>query len=213
MKLKLVGKFKTSVEGLNLFMDRIIKKHPEIEPFKDELFEFVENSGCKKIEFAGFETGKLPMKGISLTNGLLITADILNDTKEGLMFIFFHEIGHQYQYKLYGQKRMYEAYLGQLPIKEAVEFVKKMEKEADEFATKKCLEYVKKGLLDLNKIDRGVYHKYSDSVFEMQITAMQKLTRMIGTKDLDKLSAIVYKIVKSGVNIFSGFNKLKDTLL
>ena len=212
MKLKLIAKLKSSVEGLDSFMDRIIKKYPEIEPFRDELIEFVEKSGCKKIEFAGFEAGNLPMKGISLTNSLLMTADILNDTKEGLIFIFFHEVAHQYQYRLYGQKRMYAPYLGELPIDEAIKFVKKMENEADEFATKKCLEYVKKGILDPNKINRSVYHKYPDSVFKMQITTMQKLVKMLGTKDPDKLSAMVYKIIKSGVNIFSGFSKLKEIM-
>lgn len=212
MKLKLVAKLKTSVVGLDSFINRMIDKHPEIKPFKDELFRFVEESGCKKIEFCGFEVGNLPMKGISLSNGLLMTADILNDTKEGLMFIFFHEIAHQYQYKLYGQKRMYAAYLGELPIDEAVEFVKKMEREADEFATQKCNEYVEKGLLNSNKIGRGVYHKYPDSVFKMQITAMQKLVRILGTKDPDKLGSIIYNIIKSGVNIFSSFSKIKEML-
>ena len=212
MKLKLVAKLKTSVVGLDSFMNRMIDKHPEIESFKDELFRFVEESGCKKIEFCGFEAGNLPMKGISLSNGLLMTADILNDTKEGLMFIFFHEIAHQYQYKLYGQKRMYAAYSGELPIDEAVEFVKKMEREADEFATQKCNEYVEKGLLNSNKIDRGVYHKYPDSVFKMQITAMQKLVKILGTKDQDKLGSIIYNIIKSGVNIFSSFSKIKEML-
>lgn len=212
MKLKLVAKLKTSVVGLDSFINRMIDKHPEIESFKDELCRFVEQSGCKKIEFSGFEAGNLPMKGISLSNGLLMTADILNDTKEGLMFIFFHEIAHQYQYKLYGQKRMYAAYLGELPIDEAVEFVKKMEREADEFATQKCNEYVEKGLLNSNKIDRGVYHKYPDSVFKMQITAMQKLVKILGTKDPDKLGSIIYNIIKSGVNIFSSFSKIKEML-
>lgn len=212
MKLKLVAKLKTSVVGLDSFINRMIDKHPEIEPFKDELCRFVEQSGCKKIEFSGFEAGNLPMKGISLSNGLLMTADILNDTKEGLMFIFFHEIAHQYQYKLYGQKRMYAAYLGELPIDEAVEFVKKMEREADEFATQKCNEYVEKGLLNSNKIGRGVYHKYPDSVFKMQITVMQKLVRILGTKDPDKLGSIIYNIIKSGVNIFSSFSKIKEML-
>ena len=212
MKLKLVAKLKTSVVGLDSFINRMIDKHPEIESFKDELCRFVEQSGCKKIEFSGFEAGNLPMKGISLSNGLLMTADILNDTKEGLMFIFFHEIAHQYQYKLYGQKRMYAAYLGELPIDEAVEFVKKMEREADEFATQKCNEYVEKGLLNSNKIDRGVYHKYPDSVFKMQIIAMQKLVKILGTKNPDKLGSIIYNIIKSGVNIFSSFSKIKEML-
>lgn len=212
MKLKLVARVKTSVIGLDSFIGRMIDKYPEIEPFKNELFEFVEHSGCKKIEFTGFEAGNLPLKGISLTNGLLMTADILNDTKEGLMFIFFHEMAHQYQYRLYGQKRMYAAYLGELPLDEAVEFVKKMEQEADEFAAKKCTEYVKKGLLDSNKIDLGVYHRYPDSVFKMQIKGMQKLVAMLGIKDPDKLGAIIYNIIKSGVNVFSGFSKVKEML-
>ena len=211
MKIKLIAAVSNPVTGLDSFFDRIVKKYPEIDKFRPELTRLVEKSGCRKIEFCGSESASLPLKGVSLANGLLITADTL-DTKEGLMYIFFHELAHQYQYKEYGQEKMYAAYLGKIPTKEAVEFVKKIEREADEFANKKCSEYVEKGLLDPTKINRGVYHKYPDSVFEMQIKQMQKLNQILGIKNPDKLGEVVYSIIKGGVNIFSGINKIKDFL-
>lgn len=212
MKIKLISSIKTSVVGLQSFLERMIQKYPEIENFKEELVEFVEQSGCKKIEFAGFEGGNFPIKGLSLGNGTFMMAEILSYSKEHLMFIFFHEIAHQYQYKLYGKNKMYDAYLGRIPIDEAVQTVKRLEIEADDFAQQKCFEYAKKGLLDGTKTDHRVYHKHSDFVFKSQIENMQKLIETLKTKNEAVLEIMIYNILKSGLSISSAFDKVKNIL-
>ena len=61
------------------------------------------------------------------------------------LYIIFHEIAHQYQFKKYGADKMYECYTGDLSDEEAADLIKRVEEVADEFALKKVRQLINLG--------------------------------------------------------------------
>ena len=111
-----MGLLNEETAGIDDFIQKIIATYPETENFIDKIKSFIEDSNCKKIEVARF---KYPALGLALHNGVLFNKTIFNQTLSNFLFIIFHEIAHQYQYKKYGDDKMYEFYLGDIDVKEA----------------------------------------------------------------------------------------------
>ena len=128
--------------GVDDFIGQMVEKYPEVEGYSNQIKSFIENSGCHKIEVASF---KYPAMGLALHNGVLFNKMIFYQTLPKFLFVLFHEIAHQYQYKKYGAEKMYEFYLGDLDVNDAAESMKKIEIIADEFALRKVRHIAKIG--------------------------------------------------------------------
>ena len=98
----------TGTEGIETFIDTIDLQYEISDEIREFLFDFISNSDCKKIEFANFKMGVM---GIALHSGVMINKMILSRNLEFLLFVIFHEIAHQYQFKKYGKDIMYNCYL------------------------------------------------------------------------------------------------------
>lgn len=77
-----------------------LQKRLDLHLYIKEIEEFIERSGCKSIRF---EELSPKCGGISLPNECIISTIILQFPTELLLYILFHEIAHQYQYKKYGK--------------------------------------------------------------------------------------------------------------
>ena len=84
---------------------------------------------------------------LALHSGVLMNSIILKQSLPFLLFVVFHEVAHQYQFKKYGDDFMYNCYLGDVSEEEAAKYMKKTEEVADEFATRKIRELQKRGLI------------------------------------------------------------------
>jgi hypothetical protein len=131
--------------GLDHFLNEITEIHPDFIKFSDKVKQFILDSECKKIEFSNF---RLPAMGIALHNFVMINKTALKSPLPYLLFVIFHEIAHQYQFKKYGNEIMYKCYMNEIDIEEAADFMKKTEIVADEFATRKVREFIKLGYID-----------------------------------------------------------------
>jgi hypothetical protein len=112
-------------QGIEQFLIQVMETYPETEGFIDNIESFIKNSNCKKIEVAMF---KYPALGLAVHNGVLFNEVIFKQQLPDFLFIIFHEIAHQYQYKKYGDEKMYEFYLDETDVKEAAIAMKKIEK-------------------------------------------------------------------------------------
>lgn len=97
---------------------------------KEQIETFIERSGCTKLSFESLnpKTG-----GVSIPGECIISDIILEFPKEVLLYILFHEVSHQYQYRKWGKNLMMKAYT-ELPIEEAVDELLWIESIADRFA-------------------------------------------------------------------------------
>lgn len=181
------------VAQLDTFMSKLINKFPEVEDFKDKLMEFIINSGCKKIEFANFN---IPAMGMALHNGVVINNSILSQSLSFVLFVIFHEIAHQYQYKKYGAELMYNVYTDKISVNDAAKWMKNIEETADEFAERKCKEYINLGYI--NKISFNKFYKtVSLSYFVNFINSVKSELKNKDLKSHDEISSYFYNKIKS----------------
>ena len=183
--------------GVDDFIGQMVEKYPEVEGYSNQIKSFIENSGCHKIEVASF---KYPAMGLALHNGVLFNKMIFYQTLPKFLFVLFHEIAHQYQYKKYGAEKMYEFYLGDLDVNDAAESMKKIEIIADEFALRKVREFAKIGLIDVKDSNLpAVYKTIPINHFVRLITQSRDDIKRKGITDFDGVSETFYNMVK--VNI------------
>jgi hypothetical protein len=183
--------------GVDDFIGQMVEKYPEVEGYSNQIKSFIENSGCHKIEVASF---KYPAMGLALHNGVLFNKMIFYQTLPKFLFVLFHEIAHQYQYKKYGAEKMYEFYLGDLDVNDAAESMKKIEIIADEFALRKVREFAKIGLIDVKDSNLpAVYKTIPINHFVRLITQSRDEIKRKGITDFDGVSETFYNMVK--VNI------------
>jgi hypothetical protein len=196
--MKLIEIFKTSIneetDGITIFLNKIQAEYDISDSLYVEILKFIEESGCKKIEFAKFN---YPALGLALHNGVLINSNMIGDNLSFLIFVIFHEVAHQFQFKKYGDKIMYGVYSGDVSIDEAAKFMKQTEEVADEFAIRKIRELQKKGLIDDNYRANSPYRNISvQSIKSMIIRFRDDLERKNITSPND-ISKYFYNMIKS----------------
>jgi hypothetical protein len=180
-------------EGIDSFLDEISSKHNMSDELKDFVKQFIEESDCKRINFSRFKMGVM---GLALESGVLINSVALNHPLPFLLFLIFHEVAHQYQFKKYGEDVMYDCYLGEISEREAAEFMKHTEEVADDFASRKIRQLQK-----LNLIGPYTPPQMYKNVPIQQITMMVNNYREdMRRKNIDspkKVSEYFYNMIKS----------------
>jgi len=201
-----------NVAGIDNFLNKTIQKFPETEKYKDTIEKFIESSGVKKIELSNFSFGYDNALGLSLHDGVLLNNKIFNLNLPTFLYVVFHELAHQYQFKKYGDDKMYDLYRGKIDVKEAAAAMKNIELIADEFAVRKIREFIKLGLLNKeDEIKNPVYKNIPLSHFEQLINLFAKKLKTKGAKNPDEISDVIYNTVKANL-IKNVFDKIKGML-
>lgn len=185
-----------ATENIDSFLDTLEQKFPEVSEFRDILFDFIEKSECKKIELASM---KIPAGGVALHNGVIINSNSLSRSLEFVIFLIFHEIAHQYQFKKYGADKMYELYLGDMSLSEASDFMKKTELVADEFAARKVRQLQKMGFLKRNYNPPQYYKNVNASQLSMLIDNFRNTFKEKGVKNPEQVSTTIYNMCKAEI--------------
>jgi hypothetical protein len=181
-------------QGIEQFLIQVMETYPETEGFIDNIESFIKNSNCKKIEVAMF---KYPALGLAVHNGVLFNEVIFKQQLPDFLFIIFHEIAHQYQYKKYGDEKMYEFYLDETDVKEAAIAMKKIEIIADEFANRKVREFVKLGFINVpNRKTLSMYKDIPLNHFERLISQTKDTIRSKNVSSFDEIADIFYNMIK-----------------
>lgn len=185
-----------ATENIDSFLDTLEQKFPIVSEFRDILFDFIEKSECKKIELASM---KIPAGGVALHNGVIINSNSLSRGLEFVIFLIFHEIAHQYQFKKYGADKMYELYLGDMSLNEAADFMKKTELVADEFAARKVRQLQKMGFLKRNYNPPQYYKNVNASQLSMLIDNFRNTFKEKGVKNPEQVSTTIYNMCKAEI--------------
>ena len=181
-------------QGIEQFLIQVMETYPETEGFINNIESFIKNSNCKKIEVAMF---KYPALGLAVHNGVLFNEVIFKQQLPDFLFIIFHEIAHQYQYKKYGDEKMYEFYLDETDVKEAAIAMKKIEIIADEFANRKVREFVKLGFINVpNRKTLSMYKDIPLNHFERLISQTKDTIRSKNVSSFDEIADIFYNMIK-----------------
>jgi len=186
--------------GLDDLIDDILYKYPETKTHIDEIKNFIINSGCQNISVEKLNNPAI--KGLALHDKVVLNTSIFNDNIKlpDFLFVLFHEIAHQYQYKKYGEEKMYEVYIGDLSMDDAAEWMKGVEIVADEFATRKVRQFVKLGLINSDvKLPKGFYKNVGLTPFINLISNVRSEIKNKNIKNKSEISQLFYNMVKSKV--------------
>jgi len=191
---EMMGLITEETENIDSFLNKIMARYPQTEKFIGDIKSFIENSNCKKVEVAKF---KYPALGLALHNGVLFNEVVFNQPLPNFLFIIFHEIAHQYQYKKYGDDKMYEFYLGEIDVKDAAIAMKEIEMIADEFASRKVREFVKLGFISQpNNSALLQYKNVPLPHFEALISQTKQTIKDKGVSSFDDIADIFYNMIK-----------------
>jgi hypothetical protein len=191
---EMMGLITEETANIDSFLNKIMARYPQTEKFIGDIKSFIENSDCKKVEVAKF---KYPALGLAVHNGVLFNEVVFNQPLPNFLFIIFHEIAHQYQYKKYGDDKMYEFYLGEIDVKDAAIAMKEIEMIADEFASRKVREFVKLGFISQpNNSALLQYKNVPLPHFEALISQTKQTIKDKGVSSFDDIADIFYNMIK-----------------
>jgi len=185
---------KEETEGISDFINELSDVFNLSNELKDEVKKFIEESNCKKIEFSNFKFGVL---GLALHNIVLINKLVLNRNLEYVLFVIFHEVAHQYQFKKYGEDVMYDCYIGEITNDEAANFMKQTEEVADEFAARKIRQLQKKDLLNKGFKPPQMYKSMPIEQISMMVQRNKNQMKSMNINSPEKVSEYFYNMVKS----------------
>ena len=184
---------KEETERVDMFLDEITSVHTMSDELRDFVKNFINDSNCERIDFANFKMAGA--MGVAIKSGVLINKIALKRSLPFLLFLIFHEIAHQYQFKKYGNI-MYKCYIGDISEMEAAEFMKHTEEVADDFASRKIRELQKLNLIDnFNPVQ--IHRKLPIQQVLMMVSRYREDMRMNNIDTPEKVSEYFYNIVKS----------------
>jgi hypothetical protein len=138
--------------------------------------------------------------GLSLSDRVILSPDLFNLNLAKFLFILFHEIAHQYQFKKYGGEKMYELYTGEMDIKQGCKMMRDIELVADEFAARKMREFVKLGVIKEKDAKFGGFYKNTpESHFHMLVSQIRDMLKKSKVSEPDKISELFYNFVKINI--------------
>jgi hypothetical protein len=182
--------------GLGDFIETLKSKFDMSDELVDFVVKFIEKSDCQKIEFSEF---KYPALGAALHNGVLINVAILNRPLGFALFVIFHEIAHQYQYKKYGIEKMNEFYNDEISVVDTAKFMKTIETTADNFASRKIRELQGMGLIDEKYVPIEMYKTVPESRLVAFIEDIRSKLRERNITSPDDISKFYYNLIKNNL--------------
>lgn len=180
----------TISSDIDIIKERIRSKFYAIDNLEDILDEieiFIINSNCKSIRIA-------PLKalGMALHSGVVLNPSVFNGSLIQLLYVIFHEIAHQYQYKKYGDDMLFKMFKEDLPVEEGGKLMKKLEYVADEFAIRKIQQFMHKRLIPPGKLPSKVYLSVSPSYFTGFVKRIKDELIANGITDKDSFARYFY---------------------
>lgn len=184
------------IVGLEGLLDRMKQEYPQIRPQDVEMVEkFITDSNVGRILVEPIKMGD----GLSLSDRVIINPSVFKYPLPKALYIIFHEIAHQYQFKKYGADKMYECYTGDLSDEEAADLIKRVEEVADEFALKKVRQLINLGF-PIDKTEfTNVKSMYKITPSSRFIPLIQNVKKMIKEQNItnpEDISEMFYNWVK-----------------
>lgn len=122
---------------LQTFLDFLFLRI-DLRSDKKEIESFIR--GCEQTNIR-FEKLSPLCAGISTPNECIISETILSFPKPVLLYILFHEISHQYQYKKHGSDMMLDVYT-KMPFDDAINKLIYAESVADRLAILRLRKFI-----------------------------------------------------------------------
>jgi hypothetical protein len=180
-------------EGESEFIKILDDRYDLSEELKSEIINTFKMGGCENVKFQKMKMGD----GLALGNRLILNPTILNYSLGKVLFVLFHEMAHQYQFKKYGKEKMLEIYEEHLSLSDAAKFMYEVEQVADEFAVRKLKSLERKGLVKLERLDiQKGYENVNLFMLERIISHFRNELRKNNISGHNQVAEFLYNMVK-----------------
>ena len=181
-KFWLLNEEENQVEGLDKVIDLIKTRHPTVaDSLLEKVKQFIQLSGLKKIQIVD-----MTAYGAALYDKIIINNNVFSMSLELIIYTLFHETAHQYQFKKYGFTELTKFAHREMDVKQAVQFLRKTENIADNFAIRK-IQQLKNSGENIDFKIRPFYKDIPDSILEGLISSIRR-----ELEDRDETDPIAY---------------------
>jgi hypothetical protein len=179
--------------GLDEFIDEIKAFYPSLsEDFYLDLKNDVQKSSSLKIKLERLKN----VYGISCTNKCIISANALFEKKlVYFLYILFHELAHQHQYRKYGRNLAMDVYKNK-DIDGAIKGLRKIEDTADKFGIMKAKQYEKKFNLPHSNVS-PIYKSVPNIQLKDWVFRIQGMIKEKNLKNIEKVEEAVYNLIRT----------------
>lgn len=186
------------------FSEKLDEKIVMGDELKSEIQRVFDETGTKNIKF---DTFNIPAMGLSTPDGVILTKYLLGRDFYHFLFVLFHELAHQYQYKKYGNKAMLDIYFDEMSLDDAAKFMLKVEHVADEYGVRKLKQIIRKGLMPKTfkkpsdaQIERFKgYTNVPESQLKGMIQRLKQIMRNNNITDHEQVSEFMYNFTKGKI--------------
>lgn len=161
----------TNIDIITNFINVIDKRFSLSDEIKLDIIDFIKKSECKDIKIKKFRGSQL---GISLHDGVVINEKLLGTTLSLVLFVLYHELTHQLQFKKYGVDNMY-LFLSDVSDDEVSDTLLKREIVADRLSSIKIFQLQKKGLITKDFTPIQIHKNADPKLFKQKIVKYRGL--------------------------------------
>lgn len=186
-----------ATEGLDDFITMLKSGFNLSDELTEEIKLMFEKANCKKVSFEELDRAM----GLSLHNKLVFNPQVLNERLPQALFIIFHELAHQYQFKKYGAKEMMDVYIGKTSLDHGALAMSQYEAVADEFAMRKLRQLKNRGLIDYqpHQARRAYGNNPSPRLFRTMLNNIRDALKSVGADNIEKAAEYIYNMAKVGI--------------
>jgi len=181
-----------NIPGLDNLILQLKKHHNIADSLADKIKQFIINSGTPKIEIANLNMAL----GASLHDRVIINSSVFSRELSHILYVVFHEIAHQYQYKKHGFVEMFKYFEDELQTHEAVKILRKAENIADNYAIRKLKKLQKEGEKIITSGLYGFYAKMPDSSLASYIKMVKNNLKSDDVRNPEKISSTLWNLIK-----------------
>jgi Zn-dependent peptidase ImmA (M78 family) len=181
-----------STSGVDTFFDKMSEKYDMSDELKEFIVKTLNDSDCQNIELVKIKNGAY---GLALHDGVYLNLSMLNRPLDFFLFVLFHELAHQYQYKKYGHEVMYACYIGDISDTEGAEFMKKMEDVANRFAIAKINELKKLGIVSKSANFSHLANFANVSQIKSMIIGFKQMIKSKNIKSVESFTEFMYNFL------------------
>ena len=192
--IKLLPLIFENTMGGESFVDALNNTYPNYDSLWDDVGNIIDQSGSPSIKF---ETLHPSVGGISKTDMCIINSTALDQPILQCLFIIFHEIAHQYQYKKHGKDFALSIYVNNEPLDDIIKTLISIESTADRFGSLQTKKLAKKYNITEKFLTPDYNTPQSVNMIKQYIQQLRQIIRQKNLKNIEDINDFLYNMIKT----------------
>lgn len=193
--IKLLSLLEHQTKGVDEFTAILSSQFTQVDKLLwNDMNVVIENTSCPKIRFESLHP---TVGGISKSDECIINTNILQYNISQCLFIIFHEIAHQFQYKKYGKDFALSVYVDDNTINETLNKLIQIESTADRFAAQQTTKLCNRYNIPINFQQPQYNNPQSKQMLITYISQLRNVIKQRQLTNIDSINDFLYNMIKT----------------